>query len=205
MKTSLRRWLAVALLFIPLGPAAAQRHEATLRVGDALRINVWRHAELSGEFIIGPDSTLLHPVYQAVKVAGAPLPVVEERLRRLLVVYDQDVQLVVEPLFPVTVAGEVRLPNLYRLPRGTTLAQAVALAGGPTELGRLDKVRVNRRDSTMMINLGSGYSRYESLTIASGDQVIVARRSDFNVLRDLLYPLASLTAAVAAVMAYSQR
>lgn len=206
-------WLVPALLGLPLGPAAAQRpvppptdSVAVLRVGDALRINVWRQPELSGEFIVGPDSALRHPVYQVVKVAGAPLPVVEARLRELLVTYDQAVQLVVEPLFPVTVAGEVRLPNLYRLPQGTTFAQAVALAGGPTELGRLDKVRVIRRNGAMEINLGSrGYSRFESLTIASGDQVIVARRSDFNVLRDLLYPLASFTAAIAAVLAYSDR
>jgi polysaccharide export outer membrane protein len=204
------RWFVTALLVAPLGSVSAQRlarlpSDAILRIGDALRINVWRQPELSGEFVVAPDSTLVHPVYQAVKVAGAPLPVVEARLRSLLLSYDQDVQLVVEPLFPVTVAGEVRQPNLYRLPQGTTVAQAVALAGGPTELGRLDKVRVIRRDSAMVINLGSGYSRYEGLSIASGDQVFVARRSSFNVIRDLLYPLASFTAAVAAVLAYSQR
>jgi polysaccharide export outer membrane protein len=193
------RWLA-AVLFISLAGAGAAQ-QPVLRVGDALRITVWRQAELSGEFVIGPDSTLLHPVYQGVKVAGASLPVVQERLRTLLLTYDQTVQLVVEPLFPVTVAGEVRQPNLYRFPKGTTLAQAVALAGGPTELGRLDKVSVIRRDSALTVNLGSQYSKFESLTIASGDQVIVARRSDFNLLRDLLYPLASITAAVAAVLA----
>jgi len=56
----------------------------------------------------------------------------------------------------------------------------------------------------MVIDLGSGYSRYERLVIASGDQILVERRSSFNLLRDALYPLASLTAAVAAVLAYSR-
>jgi hypothetical protein len=56
----------------------------------------------------------------------------------------------------------------------------------------------------MVIDLGSGYSRYERLAIASGDQILVGRRSSFNFLRDALYPLASLTAAVAAVLAYSR-
>jgi len=111
---------------------------------------------------------------------------------------------VLEPLFPVTVAGEVRQPNLYRLPEGTTFAQAIAQAGGPTELGQLNKVSVIRRDSTMMINLGSGYSKYQGLVIASGDQILVGRRSNFNLVRDALYPLASLTAAVAAILAYSR-
>jgi hypothetical protein len=69
----------------------------------------------------------------------------------------------------------------------------------------LDKVHVIRRDGAMEVNLGSGYSRYEAMTIASGDQILVARRSSFNILRDVMYPLASLTAAVAAVLAYSRQ
>src|SRR6266702_913758 len=117
---------------------------------------------------------------------------------------EQSVEFVVEPLFPVTIAGEVRQPNLYRLPQGTTFAQAVAKAGGPTELGRLDKVHVIRRDSAVVINLANGYSRYGALPVASGDQVLVSRRSNFNLLRDILYPAASLTAAVAAILAYSR-
>ncbi len=198
-------WVVAALILAPIASASAQARalkDALLRPGDALRVNVWGHPELSGEFTVAPDSTLVHPVYQAVKVAGAPLPVVKERLCDVLATYEQGVQFVLEPLFSVTVAGEVRLPNLYQLPQGTTFAQAIAQAGGPTELGRLDKVRVIRRDGAIAINLGSGYSRYEALPIASGDQILVARRASFNVLRDVLYPVTSLTAAVAAVLAY---
>ena len=203
------KWFVAALLVAPVTSVAAQaRVQQTptpvLRPGDMLRITVWRHLEMSGDFAVAPDSTLVHPLYQAVKVAGAPLPVVRERLRGLLTTYEQGVEFVIEPLFAVTVAGEVRQPNLYQLPQGTTFAQAIARAGGPTELGRLDKVRVIRRDSTMDIDLGRGYSRYERLPIASGDQVLVGRRSGFNFMRDALYPLASLTAAVAAVLAYSR-
>src|SRR5205809_8006030 len=208
----MRRWaggLVAVLLMAPLGAASAQRlvrpaGDPALRPGDVLRINVWRHPELSGDFVVAPDSTLVDPVYQVVKVAGAPLAVVRERLRAVLSTYEQGVPFVLEPLFAVTVAGEVRQPNLYRLPQGTTFAQAIAQAGGPTELGRLDRVHVIRRDSAMVIDLARNYSRYERLPIASGDQVLVARRSDSNFLRDVLYPLASLTAAVAAVLAYSR-
>jgi protein involved in polysaccharide export with SLBB domain len=200
--------LIAVLLIAPLGLASAQRArpplDPALRPGDVLRINVWRHPELSGDFVVAPDSSLVDPVYQGVKVAGQPLVVVRDRLRGVLGTYEQGVPFVLEPLFPVTVAGEVRQPNLYRLPEGTTFAQAIAQAGGPTELGQLNKVSVIRRDSTMMINLGSGYSRYQGLVISSGDQILVGRRSNFNVVRDALYPLASLTAAVAAILAYSR-
>jgi len=198
-------WAVAALLLAPVAAAAAQAaRDPVLRPGDMLRLSVWRHPELSGDFLVAPDSTVVHPLYQRVQVAGVPLPVVKERLRALLVTYEQGVEFAIEPLFAVTVAGEVRQPNLYRLPQGTTFAQAIAQAGGPTELGRLDRVHVIRRDSAMVIDLARNYSRYERLPIASGDQVLVARRSDSNFLRDVLYPLASLTAAVAAVLAYSR-
>ena len=202
----LSSWTVAALLLAPVASAAAQaaRSDPVLRPGDMLRLSVWRHPELSGDFLVAPDSTVVHPLYQRVQVAGVPLPVVKERLRALLVTYEQGVEFAIEPLFAVTVAGEVRQPNLYRLPQGTTFAQAIAQAGGPTEVGRLDRVHVIRRDSAMVIDLARNYSRYERLPIASGDQVLVARRSDSNFLRDVLYPLASLTAAVAAVLAYSR-
>jgi len=202
----LSSWAVAALLLAPVASAAAQaaRSDPVLRPGDMVRLSVWRHPELSGDFLVAPDSTVVHPLYQRVQVAGVPLPVVKERLRALLVTYEQGVEFAIEPLFAVTVAGEVRQPNLYRLPQGTTFAQAIAQAGGPTEVGRLDRVHVIRRDSAMVIDLARNYSRYERLPIASGDQVLVARRSDSNFLRDVLYPLASLTAAVAAVLAYSR-
>lgn len=205
-----RTWGVAALIIVPFGPASAQLPNGTatdpiLRPGDVLRVNVWRHPDMSGEFVIAPDSTLVHPLYQAVKVAGAPVSVVKEKLGRFLTTYEQDVQLDIQPLFPVTVAGEVRQPNLYRLAQGTTVAQAIALAGGPTERGRLDKVRVIRRSSEVTIDLVGEYSRYEALVVASGDQVLVARRSNFNFVRDALLPAASLTSAVAAILAYRRR
>src|SRR5256714_10953066 len=187
------KWVVAAMLMAPIASAAAQARvlrDPVLRPGDMLRITVWRHPEMSGDFAVAPDSTLVHPLYQAVRVAGAPLSAVRERLRGLLVTYEQGVDFVIEPLFAVTVAGEVRQPNLYQLPQGTTFAQAIARAGGPTELGRLDKVRVIRRDSSMVIDLGRGYSRYEGLPIASGDQVLVAPRSSLRPLPGAGYPLA---------------
>src|SRR5438093_12258138 len=115
------RWLVALSLVAPFWSASAQRplrvqNDPILRPGDVLRINVWRHPELSGDFEVAPDSTLVHPVYQAIRVEGALLPAVKERLRAVLSTYEQGVPFVLEPVFPVTVAGEVRQPNLYRLP-----------------------------------------------------------------------------------------
>jgi len=171
-----------------------------LSPGDVLRITVWRSLEFSGEFVVAPDSTLVHPLYQGVKVGGVRVSMVKARLRGFLTAYEQNPQVVVEALFPVTVAGEVRLPNLYSLPQGTTIAQAIGRAGGPTERGRLDRVRLLRQGQEVMIDASAAQQQYAATPILSGDQLFVGRRSDFNLLRDALGPVASLAAAAAAVV-----
>jgi polysaccharide biosynthesis/export protein len=191
--------------FDPVPPQPVVQGDSLLRPGDSLRITVWRQPELSGEFGINPDSTLAHPLLQAVKVGGVSLGVARARLHDFFLSYEQSPRFVVEPLYPTVVAGEVRLPGLFSLPRGTTLSQAVARAGGPTERGRLDRVRLLRGGRSYMLNLLSEDQRVAVLGIASGDQVFVGRRADFNVVRDVVSPLASLTAAVAAIYFYSKR
>ena len=188
---------------MPVQPVA--QADSQLRPGDIIRITVWRQPELSGEFLISPDSTVAHPLLQVVKVGGVPLSMARGRLRDFLLAYEQTPRFVVEPLYPVAVAGEVHAPGLVAMPRGTTLSQAVARGGGPTERGRLDQVKLIRGGKTYVLNLLSQDQRVAATPVASGDQVLVGRRSDFNVLRDALYPIASITAAVAAVLAYSRR
>jgi polysaccharide export outer membrane protein len=179
--------------------------DSVLRPGDVLRITVWRQPDFSGEYAINPDSTIGHPLLQAVRVGGASLSAVRARLREFLLAYEQNPHFVVEPLYPVVVAGEVRAPALVTMPRGTTIAQAVAKGGGPTERGRLDRVTLVRGGKSYRLNLLSEDQRVAVMPIVSGDQLFVARRSDFNPVRDALGPLASFAAAVAAILAYSRR
>jgi protein involved in polysaccharide export with SLBB domain len=160
---------------------------------------------LSGEFVVGAGGALIHPIYQAVSVVGVPLAVAKGRLRELLLTYDQAVQLTVEPLWPVTVAGQVRLPTLYRLPQGTTIAQAVALAGGATERGDLRHVRVIRRAGSVTIDLAGDDASTRDVAIASGDQVLVRAKPQFNVVRDLIVPLTSVTTAITSVIILSRQ
>ncbi len=208
-----RHWLLLGLVAVaacagqrldPAPPPLAQP-DSLLRPGDVLRITVWRQPDFSGEYAINPDSTVAHPLLQAVRVGGVPLAMVRARLRDFLLAYEQNPRFVVEPLYPVVVAGEVHAPGLVPLPRGTTVSQAVARAGGPTERGRLDRVKLLRGGRSYMLNLVSEDQRVAVMPIASGDQLFVGRRREFSVVRDVLSPVASLTAAIAAILAYSRR
>jgi polysaccharide export outer membrane protein len=187
----------------PLGAQTLSAHPvdsatASLSPGDMIRIVVWRKPEFSGDFVVSADGTIIHPLYREVAVAGLPLGLVEERLRIFLSRYETNPAFVISPLLRVFVGGEVRQPSIYSLPPGTTIAQAVALAGGPTERGRLDEVLIVRRQDRQVVDLTRPDSRVVSMETRSGDQVFVGRRLSF--FNDVLAPASSVFGAVATVV-----
>ena len=174
-----------------------------LQPGDMVKVTVWRNPEMSGDFVVGVNGALRHPLYQEVPIAGMPLGEVEGRLTKFLTKFEQNPQLVVEPLFRVTVGGEVRTPNLYPLPRTTTISQAVAIAGGVTPDGRLDRVNLYRNGREVLMNLTEASGRWSNEPIQSGDQILVTKRSNF--MRNVFLPLLGVAGAVASIINVSTR
>ncbi|WP_420125053.1 polysaccharide biosynthesis/export family protein [Longimicrobium sp.] len=179
-------------------PAAAQDTTAAVRPADVIRLNVWRQPEMTGEFPIGPDGTILHPLLSEVRVVGRTRDQVREQLRQVLLRYENDPQFVFDYLYRVGVTGEVRLPNLYTLPPETTIAQAVAAAGGVAEFGRLEVVRLMRGGTETILDLRDPSPEVAEMRIRSGDQIRITRRG--AGWRDFLGLGASLIAAVASVV-----
>ena len=179
--------------------AAAAADSAMLRAGDVIRIAVFRQPEFSGDFVIGPEGTIQHPLLADVNVVGVPRPVVRDRLRQALARYERDPSFVFGYLYRIAVGGEVRLPNLYSLPPETTLGQAVAAAGNVTEFGRLDRVHVLRDGREIIVNLQHPDAATSAMRIHSGDEIRVARRR--NVLRDVVGPIGAVVGAAAALTA----
>ena len=185
------------------GSAAARDTNVVLQPGDMVKVTVWRNTEMSGDFMVGVNGALRHPLYQEVPIAGVPLGEVEARLTKFLTKYEQNPQLVVEPLFKVTVGGEVRLPNLYPLPRTTTISQAVAQAGGATPDGRLNKIDLYRGGRKVEIDLTEPSGRWANETVQSGDQIIVTKKSNF--MRNVFLPLVGVAGALASIINVATR
>jgi polysaccharide export outer membrane protein len=171
---------------------------AVLVPGDVVRITVWRQPELSGEFRIMSDGTIGHPLYQAINVRAVPIADLPARVRQFLTTYEQNPQFTLEPLVRVSVGGQVRLPNLYTLPVGTTVSQAIAQAGGVTERGNPSQVRLLRAGRTQVIDLSSAKAGAGAGPVRSGDELFVGQRG--NPLRDVIGPLASVLGAAAAII-----
>lgn len=179
-------------------PAAAQDTTTAVRPADVIRLSVWRQAEFTGEFPIAQDGTILHPLLSTVRVVGQTREQVRTQLREVLLQYERDPQFVFDYLYRVGVTGEVRLPNLYPLPPETTIAQAVAAAGGVAEFGRLEQVRLIRGGREVILNLRDPSPEVSEMRIRSGDEIRVTRRGPS--WRDYVGLGASMIAAVASVV-----
>ena len=175
-----------------------------LNPGDVLRITVWRKPELSGDFTIAGDGSISHPLYRDIQVTGVPMSTVDTRIRDYLAKLEANPQFVVEALLRVAVSGEVRQPNLYTLRPETSLSQAVALAGGVTERGRRDRLRLVRENHELIVDLRRPDVSGAGMLIHSGDQILVEQQR--AVYRDVVGPIVGVlgaTAAIVSVILYS--
>jgi polysaccharide export outer membrane protein len=168
-----------------------------LSPGDVLRIDVLRNKELSCECAVSADGTLIHPLYREINVVGVPMSAVEDRIRTFLTRFETEPAFVETPLLRIIVSGQVRQPTIYTVPPGTTVAQAIALAGGATERGRLDRVLLRRESGNHIVDITKSYESVSRVEIRSGDEIVIPRST--SVLQDVIAPSASIIAAVAAL------
>jgi polysaccharide export outer membrane protein len=206
-------WLLPIIAVVLPGVIAAQTpaprtDPVTLSPGDSVRITVWRKPEFSGDFIVGPDGSITHPLYRTVRVGGVPFTTAEANLRTFLARFEQDPQFVVEPLVRVAVSGEVGRPQVFAVRPETSIAEAVAQAGGPTQFGQRDRVRVLRRQADggqreLQVNILDPQGGASAVRVHSGDQIVVDRRRSF--FREVFLPGLSVIGSVASIYLLIER
>jgi polysaccharide export outer membrane protein len=192
-----RLGLAIVALLSAATAGAQSSESQGLAPGDQIRITVWRKPEMSCDCTVSGNGSIIHPLYREVQVVGVPLTTVEERLRTFLARYEQNPQFVIQPLVRIVVGGEVRTPNIYSVPPETTIAQSIALAGGPTDRGNLRDVKVIRDRNEIKFDISRPDSDAGVLQIRSGDQILVARRGRSAI--EFVAPITSSIAAIAAI------
>jgi protein involved in polysaccharide export with SLBB domain len=129
-----------------------------------------------------------------VRVTGVPASQIEERLRSFLSAYEANPQVVVQPLYRVTVAGSVMSPGIYKLAPGTTVTQAVTQAGGVTENGKRDDVRLFRDNNETRLDL----TELEAIgmPLESGDEILVKNKSS-GTIRSYILPMIQIGFSIA--------
>jgi polysaccharide export outer membrane protein len=180
----------------------ASSDQSVLAPGDSVRIVVWRKPEFSGDFVVAPNGSITHPLYRSVQVGGVPLATAEANVRRFLARFEENPEFVMEPLVRVAISGEVERPQVFALRPETTIAEAVARAGGTTQAGARNHVRLRRlspggQQNELIINLNDPSGNSGMIPVRSGDQIVVDRRKSF--MRDILLPTLGVIGSIASL------
>jgi polysaccharide export outer membrane protein len=200
MLRALPAFLVLALAALPARAAAQTASPDTIfvRSGDAIQLSVWRQPELSGEFPVGSDGTIQHPLLSSILVAGVPRSVIRARLTEALSRLDREPRFVFDFRYRVAVGGDVRLPGLYRIAPQTTVAEAIATAGGANSTARLDRVVLVRPGNRIVVDLLDPDVSAAATQLRSGDEIRVPRAR--VILRDIIGPVAAIVGALGAVV-----
>jgi polysaccharide export outer membrane protein len=143
--------LAVWLLLWAVASAQAPPNDYTLATGDRIRVTVYGHDDLSGEFQVEGNGDVVLPLIQNVPAVERTTRELEQAIaERLEPRYLRNPRVSVEVLAlrPFYILGEVGSPGSYEYVAGITVLKAAALAGGFTYRANTKKVRITREGST---------------------------------------------------------
>lgn len=132
--------------------AMNRRISADYQIGpeDVLEVQVWKNEALSKVVTVRPDGKISLPLIGDVPAAGLTAAQMQEAITEKLTPYYKDlpsVSVIVQEVrsYVIYVLGEVQRPAQYAVKRGTTLLQAVALAGGFTPFAATNNILVLRQ------------------------------------------------------------
>ena len=143
--------LAAFCLLAVLAPkargAAEDAADYVLGHGDRIRITVFGHDDLTGEYLLSETDTVSLPLVGVLDFDGATLGeaqrIVVDALKPDYLV-DPRVSVEVLEYRPFYIIGEVNDPGAYPYVNGMTVIEAVALGGGFSYRARTNRVMVIR-------------------------------------------------------------
>ncbi len=204
MKRTLLAMLAALLAAPLLAPAAfapaalAQSAGYRIQPGDTLAVTVLEDDTLNREVLVLPDGRVSVPLAGSVQAGGQSVEAVEraiaDRLASNFAVRPNVFVSVTgvteeEETFPIFVLGRVGTPGAAEVETGTTLLQAIALAGGFDRFAATKRIQLRRRNSStgqeqmFLFNYAAverGASIESMITLREGDVILVPERRLFE-------------------------
>lgn len=115
---------------------------------DLIDVFVWKEPDLSTTVVVRPDGKISLPLANELEASGKTAAELQQeivdRLRKY--VTQPVVSVMVKQInsMKISVLGEVRKPDVYRIKNRVTVLDAIAMAGGFTDLARPTRVIVLR-------------------------------------------------------------
>jgi polysaccharide biosynthesis/export protein len=170
--------------------AAAQ----VLQPGDTIAIGVYQDSKLDRQLVIGPTGQISFPLAGQIRAGGLTPEGLEKALKaRLKDKYTAQLDITVtvvatakpdeEQKARFFVTGEVNRPGPQILRPGTTVLQAISMAGGVAQFAAKKRIQIRRtvdgQETTLLFDYAAferGGSAAGNIELRAGDVIIVPER-----------------------------
>ena len=194
----MRKMLLAMLTVLVTAPLAmAQSAGYRIQPGDQLAITVLEDDTLNRQLLVLPDGSISVPLAGTIKASGRSVESVEsaiaDKLASNFAVRPSVFVSVVAVdetygTFPIYVMGQVATPGMVEVEPGTTLLQAIALAGGLDRFAASKRIQLRRTDSSgqerlYLFNFKAverGGAIESMITLREGDVLLVPERRLFE-------------------------
>ncbi len=147
---------------------------------DILQIRVWREPDLSGPVGVRPDGKISMPLIGDLQASGLTPEKLAETIKGGLTKYVTQPEVMVQVAAVNSkkyfVSGEVLRPGSYPLVVPTTIAEALAIAGGFRDYADTKSILVMRGPKRYKFNYRDfvkGKNPTQNIPLESGDHIIV--------------------------------
>ena len=153
--------------------------------GDVLKVNVWKHDELSQQVTVRPDGKFSLTLVGDIEADGRTVDEIAADISKRSARYFQDnppvsVQVAEVKSYKIYIVGEVQRGGEFTPNHQVTVLHGLAMAGGFTRFASPDKIVIVRKDSHGERRIPFDYDAVvnngdlqENLVMQSGDTVIV--------------------------------
>jgi polysaccharide export outer membrane protein len=128
-----------------------RKHEFVLGPSDVLHVVVWHNGDLSVDATVRPDGTITLPLVGDLRAAGRTTTELRAEIAQRLGAFIKEAATVTVAVASVssyrfTVSGNVERGGAFTAAHYVTVAEALALAGGPNRFGSADETVIMRTD-----------------------------------------------------------
>ncbi len=153
--------------------------------GDGIKINVWKHEELSQQVTVRPDGKFTLPLIGDIDANGRTVEEIGKDISTRAARYFQDnppvtIQVADVKSYKIYVVGEVQRGGEFTPNHQVTVLHGLAMAGGFTRFANADRIIIVRKDARGERRIPFDYSAVvdkgdlqQNLALQSGDTVIV--------------------------------
>lgn len=129
-------------------PPDMSSQEYRLGPEDLIDVFVWKEPDLSTTVAVRPDGKISLPLANELQAAGKTATELQQDITLKLKRYLSEpvVNVMVKQInsMKISVLGEVRKPDIYRIRTRVTVLDAIAMAGGFTDLARPTRIIILR-------------------------------------------------------------